>query len=94
MNIQVALTYPAGMPELFNGWQLGPLAGLGVIDVEVKFLSDLVVSTTYNQHKIVEKEDRMLIPCMRNLPTSPVWRFHPVKLSIAVFSEAPCIIQC
>ena len=41
------------MPELFNGWQLGPLAGLGVIDVEVKFLSDLVVSTTYNQHKIV-----------------------------------------
>ena len=92
VNVKRRVEAPDGVSEPLDCLELVPLGGLSVVDFEGDVFTDLVGSSTDDEHQRSQEECRVLVS-WGWLLTGLVWSVYPIPPSVTMSAEPPCVAE-
>lgn len=95
MDVDPVVHDPRGVPEPLHCEEPVPLGGLGVVDLEVDLVGDLLRAAAEHDHEGVAEERGVLLAAERVLGHVGVLlgRLDPVPLAVAVSAQPPGVVE-
>jgi len=92
VHVDVGVNGPARVTETLDCLELVPLGGFGVVNFESDVFTDLVSTSTDDDHKRTEEQSGVLVARSRNL-TSLVRGLHPVPAAVTMATKSPSVSE-